>query len=359
MSHMAQRRPLEDTPRGVVDRSSFPVAESAWPEVVCPFDGRRLDVHHGTLLCEFGHRWRTDRGIPRMLPSGANYADAFGLQWRTYRTTQLDSRTGTTLSRDRARRCLGEECWQSLHSTRRIDLLEVGCGAGRFSEVLLSTGAHVTSIDLSDAVDANQENFPQNARHRILQADVGRLPFLPRQFDVVFCLGVVQHTPSPERTIEKLYEQVRPGGLLVIDHYTYTLSEFTKLAPLVRMVLCRVPPETGLRWSKRLVDWFLPLHRAVRHHRLAQALLSRVSPVLTYYHALPIDDELQREWALLDTHDALTDRFKYFRTRHQISTCLKTLCAEAIWCERGGNGVEARCRRPNASADSLSDSKFV
>lgn len=282
-----------------------------------------------------------------MLPSEANYADSFGLQWKTYRTTQLDSRTGTTLSRDRARRCLGEDCWKSLHSTRRVDVLEVGCGAGRFTEVLLSTGACVTSIDLSHAVDANQENFRQNAKHRILQADVGDLPFLPQQYDIVFCLGVVQHTPSPERTIEKLYEQVKPGGSLVIDHYTYTLSEFTKVAPLARMVLCRVSPDTGLRWSTRLVNWFLPLHRAVRHHRLLQALLSRVSPVLTYYHALPIHDELQREWALLDTHDALTDRYKHFRTKRRISSYLKTLGAEAIWCERGGNGVEARCRRPS------------
>ena len=298
------------------------------------------------MLCELRHQWSMDRGIPRMVPSGTNYADSFGLQWRTYRTTQLDSRTGATLSRDRARRCLGAECWQSLHADSRVHVLEVGCGAGRFTEVLLSTGAFVTSIDLSDAVDANQENFPQDAKHRIIQADVGDLPFLPRQYDIVFCLGVVQHTPSPERTIAKLYEQVKPGGWLVIDHYTYNLSEFTKAAPLVRMVLCRVSPEAGLRWSNRLVDWFLPFHRAVRHHRLGQILLSRISPVLAYYQVLSVGDELQREWALLDTHDALTDRYKHFRTKRQISSHLKRLGADAIWCEPGGNGVEARCRRP-------------
>jgi 2-polyprenyl-3-methyl-5-hydroxy-6-metoxy-1,4-benzoquinol methylase len=348
VSHSPSRHPREVALNGVGNRSPLAVAERAWPEVVCPFDRGRLEVYQGTMVCEFGHRWGTDRGIPRMVPGGKTYADAFGLQWRTYRTTQLDSRSRTTLSRDRARRCLGEECWKLLHSTRRVDVLEVGCGAGRFTEVLLSTGAYVTSIDLSDAVDANQENFPHHARHRILQADVGDLPFRPRQYDVVFCLGVVQHTPSPERTIEKLYEQVKSGGSLVIDHYTYSLSEFTKAAPLVRMVLCRVSPGTGLRWSNRLVNWFLPLHRAVRHHPFAQAVLSRVSPVLSYYHALPIDEGLQREWALLDTHDALTDRFKHFRTRRQISTCLTTLGAETIWCEHGGNGVEARCRRPNA-----------
>jgi 2-polyprenyl-3-methyl-5-hydroxy-6-metoxy-1,4-benzoquinol methylase len=353
MSSPSSESAAAGTSGGVIDRSGSWVArrpDGTWPEIVCPLD-RGLTAGDRAVVCEFGHRWRIDRGIPRMVPSGANYAESFGLQWRTYRTTQLDSHTGTTLSRDRARRCMGEECWQLLHSNRRPHVLEVGCGAGRFTEVLLSTGAYVTSTDLSDAVDANQETFPQDAKHRIIQADIGALPFVPRQYDVVFCLGVVQHTPSPERTIEKLYEQVRPGGWLVIDHYTYSLSEFTKTAPLVRLVLRRVSPETGLRWSNRLVDWFLPAHRAVRHHRFAQMLLSRVSPVLVYYHVLPVGDQLQREWALLDTHDALTDRYKHFRTTRQISTCLRRLGAESIWCERGGNGVEARCRRPEASRE--------
>jgi SAM-dependent methyltransferase len=203
---------------------------------------------------------------------------------------------------------------------------------------------------MSDAVDANQDNFPQNERHRILQADVRTLPFAPGQFDLVFCLGVIQHTPDSEATIGKLYEQVKPGGMLVIDHYTYTLSELTKTAPIFRLVMTRVSPERGLRWNRRIVDFFLPLHRAVRHHRVAQSLLSRISPVLAYYHALPLDDALQREWALLDTHDSLTDRFKHLRTAKQVTRRLRSLGAENVEAWYGGNGVEARCRRPVCGA---------
>jgi hypothetical protein len=81
---------------------------------------------------------------------------------------------------------------------------------------------------------------------------------------------------------------------------------------------------------------------------VAQALVSRVSPVLTYFHALDLDDELQREWSLLDTNDSLTDRYKHFRTRAQIHRVLEALGGTDIWCEYGGNGVEARSRRPGA-----------
>ena len=319
---------------------------TAWPDVVCPDDLEPLMPRDESLVCAHGHRWAIASAIPRMIPGGGNYADAFGLQWNTYRKTQLDSYTGLPLSRDRARRCLGEAAWALLQRDERADVLEVGCGAGRFTEVLLATGACVTSVDLSSAVEANQQNFPQSEQHRILQANVLRLPFREQQYDVVFCLGVIQHTPQPEETIAKLYAQTKPGGWLVIDHYTHNLSWYTKTAPLFRMMMKRMPPKTALRWSRGLVTVFFPLHRAARNHRVPRMLVSRVSPVLCYYHALPLSDELQRQWALLDTHDSLTDWYKHYRSRDQIHRMLKGLGAEEIWCEYGGNGVEARCRRP-------------
>lgn len=100
-----------------------------------------------------------------------------------------------------------------------------------------------------------------------------------------------------------------------------------------------------MKWTERIASVFFPLHQAARKHRVAQALLSRVSPVLSYYHALPLDDALQREWALLDTHDSLTDWYEHARTTGQIRRVLERSSAMDIGCEHGGNGVEARCRR--------------
>ena len=85
--------------------------------------------------------------------------------------------------------------WQRLQQPATLEVLETGCGAGRFTEVLLSLpGVSLTSTDLSAAVEPNQLNCPQSARHRIIQCDINALPFRPRQYDVVVCLGVVQHT---------------------------------------------------------------------------------------------------------------------------------------------------------------------
>jgi SAM-dependent methyltransferase len=96
-------------------------------------------------------------------------------------------------------------------------------------------------LDLRSAVTANAENFAVDESHRIAQADILKLPFPAQQFDVAFCLGVIQHTPKPEETIASLFSHVAPGRALIIDHYTYEIGWYTKSAPLFRAILKRLP----------------------------------------------------------------------------------------------------------------------
>jgi len=313
-------------------------------QFVCPKHNSPLSDNLGAeFVCVKGCSYKIINDIPRFVRQD-NYSAAFGEQWKRYRRTQLDSYTGSPITETRLRRCLGEEAWNDLKDKQ---VLEAGCGAGRFTEILLRERAVVTSIDLSSAVEANQENFPQDGRHRIAQADILELPFARQQFDIVICLGVVQHTPDSEKALAALFDHVKPGGTLVIDHYTYTLGYFTRTAPIFRMFMRRMERGTTIKFTERMVDFLLPLHKLVRNFRPAQTLLSRVSPLVVYYQGLPqLNDEMQREWALLDTHDSLTDWFKRFRTKKQISSTLTDLGLRHIWCEYGGNGVEARGQRP-------------
>jgi SAM-dependent methyltransferase len=317
---------------------------STWPAWVSPECGEELREERGALVGAKGPRYPIVNGIPRFVPE-TSYADAFGAQWNHYRTTQLDSCTGVPISSDRLKRGFGEELWESLKDKH---ILEAGCGAGRFTEVLLQRGARVTSIDLSSAVEANARNFPICAQHRVAQANIVHMPFAQGQYEVVFCMGVIQHTPDPDETIRALATQVKPNGWLVFDHYKYSLSSFTKLAePIFRAWLKRMPTQKGIEWTERLVTVFLPLHKAVRHSHPAQALLSRISPVRCYYHGIPeLNDQQQREWAMLDTHDALTSWYRHKRTSKQIVNLLESLRFVEIQCGLGTNGLVVRARRP-------------
>ena len=230
-----------------------------------------------------------------------------------------------------------------------MNVLEAGCGAGRFTEVLLShPSVHVHSIDASVAVEANQRNFPQNEKHRIYQADILSLPFAPRQFDLVFCLGVVQHTRSPEETICRLYDQVREGGHLVFDHYSFRAGGITNpIRMLLRFFIKRMEAERGIILTNKLVDILFPLHRAARNSRFLQFVLSKVSPLSTAYHHPELNDKLQYQWSRLNTHDGLTDWYKHSRRKGQIEYILREIGAERIEVFQGSNGVVGRCCRPS------------
>jgi SAM-dependent methyltransferase len=308
---------------------------------VCPVSGETLRNADG-MLVGLTRRYLIVDGIPRFVSSD-NYAQSFGLQWKEHALTQLDSRTGTSISRQRLERCLGGR----VETLRGRLVLEAGCGAGRFTELMVQAGALVHAIDLSVAVEANRDNIGERLNYCVAQADIRALPFPQASFDVVVCLGVLQHTPSTEESIAVLWKMLKPGGTLVIDHYSWDLSRLTRLLLLYRAIFLRIPVERAKVITDGLVRFFFPLHYAVRNVRSLQMLLSRVSPCPVYFHAYPqLTREQHYEFTRLDTFDGLTDRYSRMRNVKQIRRVLMSLDACDVVVTRGGNGVEARATKP-------------
>lgn len=313
-----------------------------------------VDSPHA-LRCEAGCSVAVVRDIPRFVDS-SNYASAFGLQWTTFRKTQLDSYSGTDISRRRLERCFG----RSLNVVRNKTVLEVGCGAGRFTELLLEAGANVFACDLSQAVEANYENCNGWPNYFICQADARQLPVVPHSFDFVLCIGVIQHTPSPEETIAALARQVKPGGTLIIDHYSHAYLQ-NSLQRHLRRLLIRLPARVAKPLTLGLARTLLPLHRISWKWRSRRGLwrlrsiLLKHSPFIDYLELFPeLGYQLASEWSVLDTHDALTDYYKHLRTREEIEACLRSCGLVELEVSYGGNGIEARARMPPNIARSAS-----
>jgi SAM-dependent methyltransferase len=315
-----------------------------------PVNKRPLTLAGDALVSGDGHRYPILNGIPRFVEF-EDYVANFGLEWTVHNRTQLDSVTGTNLTRERLERCLREE----LANLSGKTVLEAGCGAGRFTELLVGAGARVCSFDMSRAVDANKGNIGDRDNYVIAQASVYAIPFEPASFDYVIALGMIQHTPDPEATIEKLYEMVKPGGRLVIDHYRWNLKYFLRAVPWVRLALKNVEGEKAKRICFRITQALFPLHWALRNNPFAARVLRMLSPcAMPDSRALSMLEKLGREqafdWLVLDTFDALTDRYKYLRTPRQIQRTLATLGAIRIETSIGGNGVEASCTKPGSPA---------
>ncbi len=307
-------------------------------DFIFPETGEALTLKDGILVSPSGRQVPIVRDIPRFVPED-NYASAFGLQWKTFKLTQLDSSNQMNISRERLERCIGLK----LEKLKGKSILEVGCGAGRFTELLVKSGAEVHSVDLSSAVETNKENIGDAKNFRIAQASVYELPFPDKAFDFVICIGVIQHTPSSEKTIESLWRKVKPGGTLVIDHYRWRLSYYSTLKPLYRQYLKRLHPVKSKSQVDMLVDFFFPLHWKYKNKKMIWWLLHRFSPLIEYIHEFPeMSYEDHLELSRLDSYDSLTDYYKHLKTPSQIHSMLKKINAKNIWVEKGGNGVEAR-----------------
>ena len=116
-------------------------------------DAATGEVREGRLECTRCHATvPVVRSLPRFVPS-ESYASTFGFQWNRFDRIQIDKFMHNDLSRDRFYATTG---WPARLEGQRI--LEAGCGAGRFTQLALETGAEIFSFDLSSAVDAAWRN---------------------------------------------------------------------------------------------------------------------------------------------------------------------------------------------------------
>jgi SAM-dependent methyltransferase len=306
-------------------------------DFVSPISKQPLTTKGNFLVSQSGEKYPIINDIPRFVSSD-NYAKPFGMQWNRFQKTQLDSYTGKDYSKKRLEDTLREQ----LSNLKEKDVLEAGCGAGRFTEIVLRYGANAHSFDISEAVEANRENIGDRPNYSISQADIMHIPYQESVFDYVICLGVLQHTPYTEASICSLYKMLKPGGKLVIDHYIRQRGMFTSMYLLYWFVIKRLNPEVQFSVTDRLVKFFFPIHWRYKDNNFIQMLLRRVSPINFYYPKFELTKELHYEWSLLDTHDRNTDYYKRHLTPAQIRRILESIGAVEIWVQGG----KANCIRP-------------
>jgi len=294
---------------------------------------RHDEVETGMLVDAAGRGVPIQRFVPRF-QQDEGYTQNFGLQWNHFRRTQLDSQNRSTISTDRF---YAGTRWPRQMSGECI--LEVGCGAGRFTEVMLATGASVVSVDYSTAVDACWENNGPHPRLTVVQADLFSLPFAPASFDRVLCYGVLQHTPDPGAAFLELARFVRPGGQIAVDAYIResTPSRYTSKY-IWRTLTSRMPPRLLRRIVAAYVPLWLPVDNAVKNLRLLGRLVTIV-PCWNYTGVLPLTPHQVRTWAVLDTFDALGARYDFPQTIASVRAWFRSAGLQDDDVRLGGNGI--------------------
>jgi len=238
--------------------------------------------------------------VPRFVSSD-NYASSFGFQWNLFGRTQLDSHTGLPISRDRLFESTG---WDPADLDGKT-VLDIGCGAGRFTEIVLSAGAEVIAVDSSTAVDACRQNFVPHPRLNVVQADIHHLPFQGESFDFLYCFGVLQHTPDVRRAFLSLSGMLRKGGRLAVDVYPKLWLNALWPRYWLRPLTCRMSHSRLLGLVRWMVAILLPVSLAVGRLPRVGRRLRHVIPVANREPDFPLSPDHLKEWAVLDTYDML------------------------------------------------------
>jgi len=280
----------------------------------------RENLETATLVCVFcAQRYPIVRGVPRFVSSD-NYAQNFGLQWAAHPQLQYDSATGIDQS---GARFFGQTGWPQRMEGETV--LEIGSGAGRFTEQALSTGATVVAVDYSDAVDINYGNHRMNPNVLVVQADLYKLPVRRSQFNRMFCFGVLQHTPDPKRAFTALTTLVRPGGHIVVDVYLKYrgLKAFIDTKYWVRPMTRRMAPATLYKLVRAYILWMWPCARLLTRIPWIGVRFNWKLLIADHGHDLSLPDEALRECAVLDTFDMLSSTYDYPQRPETVALWIK------------------------------------
>ena len=301
------------------------------------------EIHDGALNCAAcSAAFPIVRSLPRFVSSD-NYAASFGFQWNRFPTLQLDSLMGNDLSRKRFYACTR---WPRELTGERI--LEVGCGAGRFTQLALETGAEVVSFDLSSSVDSAFANNRNASRLHIFQASIDRLPLRKRLFDKIFCMGVLQHCPHPKQAFLSLMPFLRPGGNIVIDVYSKTGFP-PALKYWVRPITRRLPPRALYAILSRLIPLAFEIKSFVHRARALGPRVAAMIPIGSLSHAnigLHYSDRELKQVKILSAFDMLSPRYDRPQRIEDVRQWFVEAGLTEIETRFGPNGIIAAGKRP-------------
>lgn len=179
------------------------------------------------------------------LETRGNGADEFRFDYEDTKTVEGrgELRTGTRdLAALRLERCLGAISGVKGH------LLEIGCGAGRYTRSFLRyrPDLQVSGCDISHIALAEAEAADRTGKIDYKLGDALALPYEDSSFDIVLLFDVFEHVTDVGKAANEVARVLKPGGVF----HCFVPCEGNK-----RTIFAR------LRHSKRL-----PIHRWKRDH---------------------------------------------------------------------------------------------
>ncbi len=246
-------------------------------------------------------------GIARFTPDSSYGTGNFSRLRDRHPKLQLDSYNLTT---DRFDTILQRTNWpKSFFKDKTV--LECGCGVGPDTEILLSLGARVLAVDLTN-LDTAISNLGENLNLCFVQADIGDLPLKQASFDIVFCHRVIQHTPDPVHTLRHILHFVKPDGAVFVHSYAKTFFQMCTWKYALRPITTRM--DSGKLYN--LIESYAPRAYAITNKIAHLPKGNMINHFLFPFRNHSNHDKLRNlsddqliEYGIHDTFDSLSPRY--------------------------------------------------
>jgi 2-polyprenyl-3-methyl-5-hydroxy-6-metoxy-1,4-benzoquinol methylase len=129
-------------------------------------------------------------------------------------------------------------------------VLEIGCGMGLHTELLVRAGAEVTTIDISPtSVDVTRRRLAlKGLEAQVVEADAVAAGLPSESFDFVWSWGVIHHSSKTGRIVREIDRMLKPGGEVRV--MVYNIEGMSAYVTIARRYL------TGF-WRGRGLDELL------------------------------------------------------------------------------------------------------
>jgi ubiquinone/menaquinone biosynthesis C-methylase UbiE len=107
-----------------------------------------------------------------------------------------------------------------VNSWEGLDILEVGCGTGRFSIEVQKKGSHVIALDPASSMLIRLKSKINTKREDKIELVCGsglELPFKHNVFDGCICVNVLSHLPNYERAFREINRCLKPGAFFIFN----------------------------------------------------------------------------------------------------------------------------------------------
>ncbi|MCG3772326.1 MAG: Ubiquinone biosynthesis O-methyltransferase [Nitrosomonadaceae bacterium] len=217
----------------------------------------------------------------------------FGKQWNHF-----SEYSGHFASKDLLADTMGP--LMGLDDLKGAAVAEIGSGNGRIVNMLIEAGvSKVLALEPSDAVRTLSKNVePYGERVEVVQATGDQLP--ARNFDYVFCIGVMQHVSDPLPVLRAAREALKPGGKYFMWLYAKEGTEmYRALVMPFRAVTKRLPIAvlTRLSWALMVgLTGYIHLCKLSSKLPLSKYVTEVMGKVSPEARTITIYDQLNPTW---------------------------------------------------------------